>query len=362
MFLIKFRNSFKLGKIINKMNVASDGKIRSLKENSPITIHGHSPSYPPRRSPVLGEVLQTPQSKLNSVSVGTPQRVIPRPPIDQPYPYPQFPNLTRETKKPSPIKVSSPVKSTSHIPSLQESKERADYRVKFSVLRNNYPTMTIPDPNDDIPLDHIKTMFEEYTKKIRIEKSVEANQNYLLILWLVIEFVSVYYFKLDFMLGYTSTQLNQLSKYQRLLIEMGTKNTESGIGEGWPIEIRLLVMSIFNGIIFLIINVLIKRVGNNPNNSKYADELSSKVGEMLSGNGKDHNSILKTAQEATTDNPAPASAQPQPGQPLDGWGSMLSSFMPMFTNLMGNQQQQTASKPAPVRKVGRFFQKQTKSD
>jgi hypothetical protein len=93
----------------------------------------------------------------------------------------------------------------------QEAKIRADYRVKFSILRDAYPKMNIPEPGSLVPIYLIELEYRQYIKKIHIDSSVEQNKLYLLIAWLIIEIGGSKLFGIPFS-GYTENQFRYMNK------------------------------------------------------------------------------------------------------------------------------------------------------
>jgi len=252
-----------------------------------------------------------------------------------------IPPITKEyiSTSTSPIRMESEKKSSPEptIPisdpeemykeKIYQAKKRADYRVKFSILREAYPQMEIPEPTEDQSLGEIEAMYQQYVKRIHIDSSVEQNKVYLLILWLLIEVVGGRFLRLPFS-GYTLNQFKYMNKYQMLLIELGEKSYETTMGEGWPVEIRIGAMALFNGVIFILVQMLANKVGSN-----MAEELRELIGNFLTQNrGVD---VLKRAAEATADNPPPPQAPQEAQPPLGGLGNIIAQLASAFTGIGG---------------------------
>ena len=60
--------------------------------------------------------------------------------------------------------------------------------------------------------------------------------------------------------GYTMAQMRSMSKYERLLIELGEKWYVPG-GSDWPVEYRIIFLALFNALVFMGIKWLAKYVG-----------------------------------------------------------------------------------------------------
>jgi hypothetical protein len=255
---------------------------------------------------------------------------------------------------------------------IDDAKFRANYRVKFSILRDAYQQMAIPEPRDDQSCEEIEAMYNQYVKRIMIDQSVEQNNVYLLILWLVIEVVGGRFFKLPFK-GYTKNQFKYMKKYRMLLIELGERNQATGIGEGWPVELRILAMAAFNGVIFILVQMLAKRVGMDGESAdNTANQLREMINDFLTQNkGGD---VLKRAEQADADNPPPPPSDNESNEPpLGNIGNMLGNLAGMFSggggggdglgglaNLFGNMNQSKPKEKPKMKKPTSFAARRKK--
>lgn len=237
----------------------------------------------------------------------------------------------------------------------QDAKIRADFRVKFGILREAYPKMNIPEPGGIVPIYLIYNEYQQYVKKIHVDSSVESNKTYLLILWLLIEIGGTKLFGLPFS-GYTKAQLNYMNKYQMFLVELGEKTYNASGGSSWPVEFKLAGLAIFNAIIFVLIQYLVNTMGAA--GSAAGDQIRQIVDKILNNDrGSD---VLRRAEEATTEN-IPPPAQPA-GNPLGGFnfggmdlGSLIGNLAQNFTGQTQNTEQkpkQTRQKPTPYGRSG----------
>lgn len=294
-----------------------------------------SPSYPKvKSSPSLGSILQTPPDLTPSrieVKVASSPIRLPSSRRDAPLSYGVVvPAESESTRFEDPLQKTR--EFVDELPTaIDEAKKRADFRVKFSILREAYPQMNIPEPREDQPLEEIEVIYKQYIKRIHIDSSVEQNKIYLLILWLIIEVVGSRFLKLP-LTGYTKNQFQYMSKYQMLLIELGERSYSASLGEGWPVELRLLAMAAFNGLIFVLVQMLAKKVGADGEGAgKMADSLRTMINEFLTQNkGGD---VLRRAEEASSDAPPPPAPAEDAAPPLGGLGNLLATFAPMLANL-----------------------------
>lgn len=210
---------------------------------------------------------------------------------------------------------------------VEIAKRKADYRVKFSILRDAYPQMDIPEPADDQSVEEIEAMYRQYVKRIHVDSSVEQNKTYLMVLWLVIELVGSRYLKLP-IVGYTVSQEKYMNKYRMLLIELGERSYASNLGDAWPVEVRILAMALMNGVIFLAVQLIAKKLGGD-GNSAMGEKLAKMVNDFLTQNKGDD--VLRRAEEATSDMPPPPATTTDDSNPF----GMLGSFLPAITSMLG---------------------------
>lgn len=299
-----------------------------------------SPSYPktPSRGAQSGPI-KTPESHIKSMKTPSAKISTPVPIKIEAVPSPlNYGVVAGEDEIPSPVEEK-----------FLEAKRRADYRVKFSILREAYPQMAIPEPDDQQSVDEIEIMYRQYIKRIHIDSSVDHNEQYLLALWMIMEVIGGRFLKLPIR-GYTKNQFNYMKKYRMLLIELGERSYSAGMGEGWPVEVRILMMAGMNAAIFVLLNFLPSMMGiagNVPD--KMVEELKEMITSFLTQNkGSD---VLKRAEEATADHPPPPAPAPDSSPPLGGIGNMLAGLASMFAG--GGAAPAAPATPAPPAQLKR---------
>lgn len=222
---------------------------------------------------------------------------------------------------------------------VEEQKIRADYRVKLSVLREAYPEMQIPQyPDDQFSVEEITEAFKNYKRRIHIDASVEQNKNYLLIAWLLIEAAGSRWLK-EYFQGYTLNQFKMIGKYQELLIEMGERNYVE-TGGGFPAEIKIVIMTAVNAVVFLVLKLMSSYVG-----IKDTDQIKDFVMNMFTNSKGDE--ALRRADNASSENVPPPKFEKEPTVPMGDMGSMLGTLMSMFT---GGNNDNKAPPPKAQRK------------
>jgi len=196
---------------------------------------------------------------------------------------------------------------------------RSEFRVKFGILRSSYPQWNVVEPSEHLTLDQIHDLYEYYIRQILVSKETGQYKVYLVIFFMFVEVVGVKLLKLN-MSGYTMSQLRIMNRYDSLLAELGEKWLVSS-GSDWPVEARLLMMAVFNAVIFLAVRYLCSWMGVEG----LADTIQNFVDNMLNGPG---NQQMPGApgQPQSPPRPIPGRVEPSAGNPLDGIANAFSGL------------------------------------
>lgn len=193
--------------------------------------------------------------------------------IDDTKPLPQAPSQTpsqalpqTSLPTPSPLPVLPPpnVPNYSIMTREEQAQHRANFRMRFGILRDAWPSYHIPDVPDELPLEQVHAQYDIYVRHIHISRDADRYKVYLVILWLLIELFCI---KIGLNIGgYTTLQMRSMSKYDTLLIELGESNyrTSGGIAaeqSTWPVEARILFTSLVSAVAFIIIKMLASYTG-----------------------------------------------------------------------------------------------------
>ena len=146
-----------------------------------------------------------------------------------------------------------PIPNYGNMSEVEKARWHADFNIKFGILREAYPQFNIPHYDDTVSLSVKHNHYERYVRQIHVDNSVGTYKFYLMLLFIGIELFCVKILGLDFG-GYTINQLTMLNKYERLLIELGEKSYSS-TGSSWPVEVRIVMMSLFNALVFLVVKL-----------------------------------------------------------------------------------------------------------
>lgn len=171
-----------------------------------------------------------------------------------------------------------------------EDDAKRELLFKFNRLRKTYPKVDMPEFNMMSNLDTVKLTYNNTVKNLAIDSTVETYKSYLMMGFFGCEIVLG---KIGFdMEGYSQQQTLYMSKYDKLLIELGEKSYVPSSINKWPVEIRLMVLVLFQTTIFVVSKIIAKKTNvnvlqmyNNINGVYNTDSPKRKVEEGLSSSG-----------------------------------------------------------------------------
>ena len=189
---------------------------------------------------------------------------------------------------------------------------RTELCVQLGILRKNYPEYNIPLVPREQTVQSLFRTYNRWLKQITVDESADGYKVYLVIMWLGIELFGSRILGMD-MVGFALNQLSMMSKYSKMLIELGERSFNP-ISPSWPPEVRILVMSLINAVVFIIFKYISGILGPDVAKSvqsalsgmmdtdrKVGDEgvagLIAKFGSMFTGSsGKPQTSSVKSDQ------------------------------------------------------------------
>lgn len=121
---------------------------------------------------------------------------------------------------------------------------------RFRILKKSYPTAKVPDYNEHSDLKMMKMTYDRIIRELQLDESVESYKSYLIIAWWGMEKLCVHYIGID-MTGFAKQQMKQMTKYEKMLVELGQRKYSSW-GSNLPVEVRLILFSIFQMAVFFI--------------------------------------------------------------------------------------------------------------
>lgn len=134
-----------------------------------------------------------------------------------------------------------------------ELKKKQEMLWKWKVLKKQYANETTIDwPTFNIYSDlrEMEDSYKAVLKELLLDDAVSNYRLFLVGSFYLIEYGSLIYLKAD-MTGFAKSQLKMMTRYNRLLIELGAKQ-EPDIDSQWPVEMRLAGLVLFNAAVFFV--------------------------------------------------------------------------------------------------------------
>jgi hypothetical protein len=249
------------------------------------------------------------------------------------------------------------IPSYSLMPLEEQAQHLANFRTRFGILRNSWPSYHIPDIPDGMPLEQIHAQYDIYVRHIHINRDVDQYKVYLVISWLLIELFCT---KIGLNVGgYTVAQMRSMSKYERLLIELGETNHRAaaigGVAQSpWPVEIQICFMALVNVIAFILVKLLISYTGITEG---MATTIIDGLTSFLSGTPPQPGQVLFGGPHYPNGQSDMSSSAPVGGTPLPQLGgafggidvaSLLGNLGSMFIRGQAPLSSQAPANIAPV--------------
>lgn len=331
-------NIFSMLPDLNKIRAPNNDTVREvISPDSPVNIPIPVYNMPPRVvSPIQTVGGPKSPSPINKPSFNiegkssTPRRISPRP-------------ATVRAKTPPPM-FRQPAPEDTHqfqgfggmkpdyasITRSQEAYLRQEFKMKFGILRANYPQWNVIEPNESLTVQQIHDLYNHYIHEIMVSRETGQYKVYMVIFLMVIEVIGVKFLKLN-MSGYTMSQLKIMNRYDTLFTELGEKWLVGGGVSNWPVEARIMMMMMFNAVIFLVVRYLCSWLGVEG----LADTLQNWIDSMLNGPTYTNSAVPqdnhKPVQNAS--GIPEVNASTDTSNPVDNITNAFSNF---FSNNAGN--------------------------
>jgi len=291
----------------NKFNLASGSNVGSVQQDQ-----SHTPT-----TPVY--VVQQPQQQSPQFQ-----------------PQPQL-NLVPAMNHPVANLPEQEIPNYDAMPAEKQAQYRADFITKFGILRNSWKEMSIPELTISTGLGEMHSMYNTYVRQIHIQQNVDSYKQYIVAVWWILEVLGN---KAGLNItGYAQSQMNSMSKYEKLLIELGeNKYKETSAVSGgvvqqsqWPVELRLLGVALLNALIFIIVRTCVSYLGMDAN-------VVQQVLGFFSGQNSNPQ-IAQIAHKAVQGNNTDVAIPDPPMPNQGGLGGILGNLLPGFLgNMLGGSQ------------------------
>jgi hypothetical protein len=152
------------------------------------------------------------------------------------------------------------------MPISEQIRFRDLFRHKYDTLRANYSNMNIPQfpENKDLVLVHMQ--YDHLIARTWQEHTSLEYREYLIYFWCFLEVITVKALGMN-MGGYAEFQMMMMSKYDRVLIELGEKYPQQqaiGVESSMSPEYKLIFISLLQAAIFWGIKYGISCITENP--------------------------------------------------------------------------------------------------
>lgn len=155
-----------------------------------------------------------------------------------------------------------------------------DLRSNYKKLKQDYPEFDITYP-ENCSLHVVHAKYDRYLKSIEVEKDTEIYGFGLTILFGGIElFLTTMGINAT---GYAVNQYRMIRWYKKYLREMGEESFVTGtkIGSDWPVTAKIILLALTNAIIFVLINLVSKFLGDDTK-----DQIQNFINGYLVGENK----------------------------------------------------------------------------
>lgn len=145
----------------------------------------------------------------------------------------------------------------------KEKLKKKEYKWRYHMINQQYkndPEIKMPIYLESKSVEELEEDYEDVMRQISLKENVENYRQYLIGSWMVMEYIGTQIIGIDLM-GFTEAQTKAMNKYERLLIELGAKRSDSW-QSNWPVEIRLIALTLFQAVIFFLGKILADK---NPN-------------------------------------------------------------------------------------------------
>jgi hypothetical protein len=143
-----------------------------------------------------------------------------------------------------------------------ELSKKRDIIFKLKRIKKEYGEASIPDVSEFTELSELERILDDNTRQLKIDSSVESYKKYLIIGFFGMEFLLTTFLKLGDIKGFAQQQMVGINQYEKILVEIGEKNSMSMESSLSP-EFRLLGMVFMNTAVFLGTKMLFKATGSN---------------------------------------------------------------------------------------------------
>lgn len=206
---------------------------------------------------------------------------------------------------------------------------RAEFRVRYGLIKKEHPEITIPAIAEDAPLENLYVEFSRFVRHIRIANSNKTKGIKLALIacHCVIEVVLTKGLKWRQAEGYARKEIARMNKYETLIIQLGARDIESAESTPWSLELQIIWMAGLNAAIFIGLKLLSTLVGID-----ISDGMLDGAFGILDESGV--TAVMEKKAESKESGAAPSTAIPVVPSGGFDWSSIGSLAGPMMVKMI----------------------------
>lgn len=223
----------------------------------------------------------------------------------------------------------------------REAKKRADLLAKIHFLRVHYKRTDFEDPTE-LSNEALESIVNKYTSIAKVESKVNYNYYYLIIFWLIIEYVCTVTFNLPFR-GFVINQFHNMSVYNTYMTQIAEEEVKyEDQAEEVPDPSKSLIeITMKRAICYAIENKLEASLGKEA-----SEVIRKKIESYLTPTpDRDSASFIERLNKVDSDNPAPAEPQIDVDDSNNDFMKLLMTYGPTVLGTMFSSQKKEKKRP-----------------
>lgn len=155
-----------------------------------------------------------------------------------------------------------------HMTESVKKRYRAAFKQEFAVVASPCPGLIkFPEVTNESDLEELHAAYEAGWKISREIGPMGTLRFFLVIGFMVFEFVGCQVFKLASFDGFTKREVHRMNKYDPILIEIGKKYSSAVGGGGWSPEYRLIILTVVTTVCYVASGLVDKFLGHGAGES-----------------------------------------------------------------------------------------------
>lgn len=216
---------------------------------------------------------------------------------------------------------------------------RVDFHNRFNMIANQCPNLDVINyaANNDMSLEEVHVAYVKLLDRISTSSTADWYKTMLVLGWLGTEYVVTKWLGLKSG-GYAFFQSRNMSKYDRILMQLGEVDRNKGFASWSPMS-QLIIGSLINLVIFVVVQTFME---NMPQDKK--DGICNAVGSFFTSTGSEQPNLIGSIPGVMQGNPGDiASAGSSFISGNNGAGGIVGSILGGLMGGGNTQPQQQAT-------------------